>query len=459
MSVSTTPTAADLEHGESAVRRQMAAAARRIGRLKKIDRAAVGIITLGGIAVIISVIGILVFIGAEALPLFTAARAAHMGAMQLHGTVAPGSPAHAVLGVDESVRYVYDVTPSGTLTFFATETGKPAFDLVPRSLKDATITTASRSLSGDFIALGTSDGRVALLRLTFVPVYEAGVLKNVTVDLLERAVIPFDAGKRPLQRISYVEDNDNKFVAGQVTDSEIKFWWADPSGAAKEAVVQVAGGQKVTALKVSRTGTVVGTDGGDVYHWEFGDTPTLTDVGKSGSSPVTALNYVIGGHTFIVGTQDGRVSAWFRAPVTAEGTLGLVRAADFEPQGSPSRTLLPPRGIARSPRPARTVASSCGTRRRAGRWSRFRARFRPRTWSSRRAVTASWLCGKRGRSIASHWPILIPKSAGRRSSARSGTRATASRSTFGSRVVPTTLNPSSASCPSSSARSRGRCTR
>ncbi len=32
-------------------------------------------------------------------------------------------PAHAVLGVDESVRYVYDVTPSGTLTFFATDTG------------------------------------------------------------------------------------------------------------------------------------------------------------------------------------------------------------------------------------------------------------------------------------------------------------------------------------------------
>ena len=335
MSASITPTAADLEHGESAVRRQMAAASRRIGRLKKIDRAAVGIITLGGIAVIVSVIGILVFIGAEALPLFKAARAAHMGAMQLHGTVAPGSPAHAVLGVDESSQYVYDVTPSGTLTFFATNTGKPAFDLAPPTLKDATITTGSRSLSGDFIALGTSDGRVALVRITFVPVYEAGVLKNVTVDLVERAVIRFDAGKRPLQRVSYVEDNDNKFVAGQVTNSEIKFWWADPSGAAKEAVVQVAGGQTITALKVGRSGTVIaGTDAGDVYHWELGDAPTLTDVGKSGAAPVTALNYVIGGRTFVVGTQDGRVSAWFRAPVTAEGTLGLVKAADFETQGS-----------------------------------------------------------------------------------------------------------------------------
>ena len=48
---------------ESAVRRQMAAAAGRIKRLKRIDRAAVGVITLGGIAVIVSVVGILVFIG------------------------------------------------------------------------------------------------------------------------------------------------------------------------------------------------------------------------------------------------------------------------------------------------------------------------------------------------------------------------------------------------------------
>ena len=50
----------------------MAAAAGRIKRLKRIDRVAVGVITFGGIAVILSVIGILVFIGAEAVPLFRA---------------------------------------------------------------------------------------------------------------------------------------------------------------------------------------------------------------------------------------------------------------------------------------------------------------------------------------------------------------------------------------------------
>ena len=336
MSVSITPAGAGLDRGESAVRRQMAAASRRIGRLKRIDRAAVGVITLGGIAVIVSVIGILVFIGAEALPLFKSARAAHMGAIQLDGTTAPGSPAHAVVGVDESLRYVYDVTPSGTLTLFATDTGTRTLDLVPPSLEDATITTGSRSLSDDYIALGTSDGRVALLHVTFVPVYDAGVLENVTVELQERAVVPLDAAKRPLRRVSYVEENDRKFVAGQVAATEVKLWWTDSSGTARDAVVQVDAGQTITALRVGQTGTAIaGTDAGDIYHWEIGDTPTLTDVGRSGSSPITAMNYVIGHHTFIVGTQDGRVSAWFRAPVDEAGTMGLIKAADFESQGSP----------------------------------------------------------------------------------------------------------------------------
>jgi phosphate transport system permease protein len=334
MSVST-PTASDVEGGESAVRRQMAAATRRISRLKKIDRAAVAIITLGGVAVIISVIGILVFIGAEALPLLKAARASQLGSIRPAGTVDPGSPAHAVMGTDESGRYVYDVSPTGTLAFFATDTGARAFELAPPNLAAATITTGSRSLSGDFVALGTSDGRVALLKVGFVPVYEGGVMTNVTAALEERGILVFDPEKRPLRRVSYVEEDDNKVLAGQLADDEIKLWWSDPAGQAKDAVVRVEAGEEVTAVRVGRSKTVIaGTDRGSVYHWELGDTPTLTDVSKTGSAAVTALSYVLGSHTFVVGRADGHLSAWFRAPVGADGALGLVQAADFGSQGS-----------------------------------------------------------------------------------------------------------------------------
>jgi ABC-type phosphate transport system permease subunit len=64
---------------DSAVRREMAAASGRIARVKRIDRAAVGLITLGGVLVVVSVIGILVFIASEALPLFRSASATKIG--------------------------------------------------------------------------------------------------------------------------------------------------------------------------------------------------------------------------------------------------------------------------------------------------------------------------------------------------------------------------------------------
>ena len=60
----------------------MAAASKRIARLKRVDRAAVFIITLGGLAVVVGVLGILLFIGAETVPLFRPARVTATAARQ-----------------------------------------------------------------------------------------------------------------------------------------------------------------------------------------------------------------------------------------------------------------------------------------------------------------------------------------------------------------------------------------
>jgi phosphate transport system permease protein len=51
-------------------------------------------------------------------------------------------------------------------------------------------------------------------------------------------------------------------------------------------------------------------------------------------SQITALEWLIGGNSYVAGTQDGSVSSWFRAPVGADETYAMVRAHDFEPQGA-----------------------------------------------------------------------------------------------------------------------------
>jgi phosphate transport system permease protein len=321
--------------GDSEVRRQMAAASGRIKRLKRIDRVAVAVITLGGIGVILSVIGILVFIGAEALPLFRPAAATLKGTLRAPVDVAQAPMDRWAVGSDDFDRYVYTLGPDGRVIFLNRETGAPELTFSPPSLAGATVLASSRSLLGNFVAASTTDGRIRLLQIRFLPVHGDAGLTGVKVDVRERGTVEIDAQRRRAERVSYVEGNGRKFVAGQVSPSELALLWVDESDAERRALVRVASGRTITAVRVGLTGTAIaGTDRGEVYHWRLQEEATLTDVSPVSDSPITALEYMIGNNTFIACTADGRLSAWFGAPANADGAYGMVRAAEFEPQGT-----------------------------------------------------------------------------------------------------------------------------
>ena len=106
------------------VRERMAAASKRIARVKLVDRAATGTITFGGVFIILSVLFIFIFIFGEAVPLFRGATGERLGVLSL---AAPGAAAaHAAplaVGVDEYQRYLYDVTSDGRVVFFRVQDG------------------------------------------------------------------------------------------------------------------------------------------------------------------------------------------------------------------------------------------------------------------------------------------------------------------------------------------------
>ena len=86
-------------------------------------------ITFGGVLVVVSVIGILVFIVSEALPLFRSASAAKTGTLRLEAAAEPA--AVAALGADDLGRYVYDVAGTGMVSFFDPNTGARLKDYAP----------------------------------------------------------------------------------------------------------------------------------------------------------------------------------------------------------------------------------------------------------------------------------------------------------------------------------------
>jgi len=320
---------------DESVRDKMAAASTRIGRLKRIDRAAVFVITLGGVAVVVGVLGILLFIGAEAVPLFRPARLVPGGVIE----VAAGTddfPGLRGAGVDEYRQYLFAVEPDGRVAFRRLSDGTPAFDVpVPGLLQGTRIRSSSRSLLGNFLAAGTEDGRVALAQVRYTPRYENQAMTGLDVRVVDRGLVTVDPQGRPVRQVSYDEQDGRKHVAAIVGDGEVAIAHVADDGTAKVAAVSVAPGQRVTQVRVGRNGvTVAGTDRGRLYRWTFDeDLPLLTDVSPVAEDAVTALEFVIGGNSVVAGTSRGEVSSWFVAPV-AHGGEAMVRAHDFEPQGA-----------------------------------------------------------------------------------------------------------------------------
>jgi phosphate transport system permease protein len=320
------------------IRQRIDAAGRGVRRLKRVDRAASVLITLGGVGIVASVLGILGFIVSEAWPLFVPARSRPAESVVLPGGSAAGGSADRplVLGVDEYQTHVYDVRADGRLRVVKIADRTLTEMPIPGLAVETTVTAASRTPQGDFLAAGTADGRVALLQVRFRPRYENERLKDVDVDVQGRGVVAVDPGKRPVRELSYRESPEGaKSIAAAVSDHEIAYWHAADSGEETRAMLRTEEGDVLTRVRLGRGDVLAaGTTTGRVYHWEAGTEPRLTDVVQVGFRPVTALEWVLG-ISFVVGDSSGDVSAWFRARLRDEDEhQTLLRAHRFPSQGS-----------------------------------------------------------------------------------------------------------------------------
>ena len=314
----------------------MAAASKRIGRLRRMDRAAVYFITLGGLAVVVAVLGILVFIASEALPLFRSATLELRGELRIPTAlgVAEARTLRAV-GVDEYRKYLYTVEPSGVIAFYRLDTAQLWTSVQVPGRGDATVTSSSRSVLDHFLAAGLSDGRVSLVQVRYLPQYKGDALRDVSSEVRPRGLVVLDPQARPVTQVSYIEQEGQKFVAGQVADNEIGYWWTDSAGVEQRATLRTQPSHRVTQVRIGRNGALLaGTDVGLVYHWEINEVPELTDMSPVSSSAITAIEWMLGGNSWVAGAEDGTVSGWLRATVE-NGETAMVRAHTFESQAAP----------------------------------------------------------------------------------------------------------------------------
>jgi phosphate transport system permease protein len=326
------------------VRERMAAASKRIARVKLLDRAATGVIRFGGIFIILSVLFIFVFIFAEALPLFRGARAERLATLSLapsSGVAADARP--LAMGVDEYQQYLYEVTSDARVLFFRLRDGALHRQLPVPGLDGATVTAASRSLQGDLVALGTSDGRVALVQVRFRPVFAGQSLEDLEMELRDRGQVAIDPQKRAIFDVTYQESAEGrKTVAALLTEREVAVARVEAPAEGEAApppsiqTLQTKPGDALRHVRLGRGDALVAaTASGILYHWDLSEAQArLTDTIQVSSAPLTSVEWALGGNSVLVGDEAGGVSAWFRTRLRPEADLQMVRAHEFENQGT-----------------------------------------------------------------------------------------------------------------------------
>src|SRR5262245_8804286 len=131
------------------IRQRVQAASSRIRRVKRLDRLATLVITLGGVFIIVAVSFIFVFIFGQAVPLFRPAQGEAKGVLGLAPLPGAGSDVPATplaFGVDEYQMYLYELMPDARFVFYRTNGGTVAREVPVAGLEGATVSAASRSL-------------------------------------------------------------------------------------------------------------------------------------------------------------------------------------------------------------------------------------------------------------------------------------------------------------------------
>ena len=311
------------------------------------DRFAQIIVTIGGIAVILSIIGIFIFLVKEVAPVFFPPQGTQTG--HVAGAPPPGAlPQSSLVGMDEYQEIIYQFTAGSDrqIRFFNAQSGAPITLDLPPALAKVNITAMARAVgTGNRFAFGTDDGRLIPVTIEFTAGFEGGtrqILPTVTLG----APVQLTPAKEQIIRLAY-QPTERGTLASALTDRG-RLWYAAPPSATVPVALTGHGAERVTALIFDSRGETlsIGTAGGNLYHYNVqeGVQPSLTEtlpVTQPGAA-VTALSYLIGDRSLAIGSSTGEVSVWMPVREDQESSITRFRQIHrFDAHPSPVTGISP----------------------------------------------------------------------------------------------------------------------
>ena len=304
------------------------------------DRVARWVVSAGGIAIIASVLGILVFIVLEVLPLVYPAT---VGASRR--VAVPGAGTIGAVLADEHRSHVAALDDRGQVYVVRLDDGKVVYtaDLLagpgpaeasppgPR-LVGASLPPESRAF-----AAATSDGRVILKSMEF-SVSFTGQTRVVTPDTKAPVSLELDPQHHPLSAFAAQLGDDGSATAAAVLaggrlavvhraveQNEIT---GEATASLSRAEVDAPGWVTALVIDPDQRNLYGGTAGGEVLWWPLQDGKPGELLRANAGAPVSALNLLIGGRSLVVGQENGALSVWF-AVEQGDESKKLQRIRDF----------------------------------------------------------------------------------------------------------------------------------
>ena len=303
----------------------------RLRRKKLVDKAATVLITAGGFAVILSIAAILFVIVAETLPLWNAPTAELETPPTPLAALAGNGP-HAevlALGIDEYREIAYTITQAGTVDFLSLADNRLLQRYEIQALQGRQITAVHYRNLTHTAALGTADGVVIPLTISF-PVSFEGKTRISMPQVTEDETIVLDPQGRAITALAYQstsEDEDKMTLAALFGPRTLLFlsrtteesFLGEPQVSEHRAELSAGLDADATALTLDaeQRNVFAALETGEVIHWDIRNAaapqvrPRLRAQGQQ-RAPVRAMTWLIGDRSLVMGDDAGGVSVWFQ---------------------------------------------------------------------------------------------------------------------------------------------------
>jgi phosphate transport system permease protein len=329
--------------------RPIEASKARVRRRLLVDRLSRLLVTLGGVAIIASILAILLVIVAEVYPLFRKPVATALGTVTAQLSSAP-----LAVGIDEYYKIAYVVTTTG-VQFLLAKDGTPLVTAPLPGLNGATVVSTA-ALGRGPLALGLSDGRVIPVEVKFSVSFPEGQ-RRVEPNLQVKDPIVADASGRTIQQLAFAAPESGLVTAAVVGPKDMALLTMRERRAligpstreeSRQTLALPIEGE-TTAVAIDGRGEDIfaGTSSGQVIRVDLRKptAPRIAGIVPTTGRPgvaVTTMGFLIGDRTLVVGDALGGLSSW-QLLRDDRGELHLQKIYEFKPHDaavvafSPSR--------------------------------------------------------------------------------------------------------------------------